>query len=159
MSNYMIDGHDLSKLFDEQYPTIKFSEDPKDHLPPKGSIIYTVFNKGGEFIYVGIAGIQKLPEKRSSISRMMSHRSGRRSGDQFCVYVHDVFVIPELVKKGTYAPSRGLLDRLTKEYIQQNLSYRFCSFQTDDSIGIVRTLETQIKNGCCGRKPYLNGMD
>ncbi len=29
MANYMIDGHDLSKLFDEQYPTIKFSEDPK----------------------------------------------------------------------------------------------------------------------------------
>ena len=45
----MIDGHDLSKLFDEQYPTIKFSEDPKDHLPPKGSIIYTVFDRGGSF--------------------------------------------------------------------------------------------------------------
>jgi hypothetical protein len=39
------------------------------------------------------------------------------------------------------------------------LDYRFCSFQTDDSIGIVRSLETQIKNGCCDRKPYLNGLD
>ena len=155
----MINEHDLSSLFDKQYPTIRFSEDPKDHLPLRGSIIYTVFDRREKFIYVGIAGIQKLPDRRSSISRMMSHRSGRRSGDQFCVYVHDAFVIPELVKKGSYAPSRGLLDRLTKEYIQENLSYRFCSFKTDDSIGIVRSLEKQIKNGCCGLKPYLNGLD
>ena len=77
MTNYMIDGHDLSSLFDKKYPTIKFSEDPKDHLPPRGSIIYTVFDRGGKFIYVGIAGIQKLPDRRSSISRMMPHRSGR----------------------------------------------------------------------------------
>ena len=79
----MIDGHDLSSLFDKKYPTIKFSEDPKDHLPQRGSIIYTVFDRSGQFIYVGIAGIQKLPDRRSSISRMMSHKSGRRSGDQF----------------------------------------------------------------------------
>ena len=158
MTNYLIDGHDLSKLFDQQYPAIKFSEDPKVHIPQKGSIIYTVFDKSGTFIYVGIAGIQKSLENRSSTSRMMSHSSGRRSGDQFCVYVHDVFVIPELVKRGTYEPSRGLLDRLTKEYIQENLSYRFCSFQNDDSIKIVRSLETKIKNGCCGSKPHLNGL-
>jgi len=53
MANYMIDGHDLSKLFDEQYPTIKFSEDPKDHLPQRGSIIYTVFDKSGAVYLCG----------------------------------------------------------------------------------------------------------
>ena len=158
MNNYLIDGHNLSALFTG--PSVKFSEEPRNHVPDKGSIIYTVWDNNDKFIYVGIAGTQKSLDKRSPISRMRSHKSGRRSGDQFCVYVHDMFVIPEVVKGGTYEPShRGLLDKLTQEYIQENLSYRFCGFQTDDSNKVVQQLETEIKNGRCGLKPLLNGTD
>ena len=88
---------------------------------------------------------------------MISHRSGRRSGDQFCVYVHDYFVIPELKREGTYEPSKGFLDKKTKDFIQQNLSYRFCDFVGDNSIEVVRGLESKIKNGVFGLKPLLYG--
>ena len=160
MTNYIIDGHDISRLFDEKYPTIRFSENPKNHIPDVGSMVYTVWNNDDKFIYVGISGVGQSSntplEKRNPVSRMISHRSGRRSGDQFCIYVHDFFVIPELIKKGIFEPSHGLLDRLTKQYIHENLSYRFCCFQTEDSNKIVRKIETEIINGYFGLKPFLN---
>ncbi len=95
---------------------------------------------------------------RNPQSRMVSHASGRRSGDQFCVYVHDYFVIPELVKNGSFKPARGILDKLTKNYIQTNLNYRFLAFESDDSDVIVRKLEKRIQAGACGVKPSLNSV-
>ena len=71
--------------------------------------------------------MQKSLEKRSPLSRMISHCSGLRSGDQFCVYIHDFYVIPKIIESGQYHASKGLLDKLTKEYIHKNLSYRFVS--------------------------------
>ena len=68
---------------------------------------------------------------------MASHAFGRRSGDQFCVYIHDYFVIPVLVKNGCFKPTRGILNKLTKNYIQTNLNYRFLDFESDDSEVIV----------------------
>ena len=163
MTNYIIDGHDISRLFDEKYPTIKFSENLKDHIPSYGSIVYTIWNNKEEFIYVGIGGIGQSPntplEKRNPRSRIKQHQDGRRSGDQFNVYVHDFFVIPEIVNSGKYEPSKGDLDKLTKKYIHENLSYRFCCFQTEDSIQVVREIETKIKNGHFGMKPFLNGEE
>ena len=88
---------------------------------------------------------------------MISHASGVRSGDQFCVYIHDFFVIPKLLKEKDYKPERGSLDKLTKQYIHENLSYRFTSFNSDDSDAIVRKLENEIKSGALGLKPILNG--
>ena len=67
-------------------------------------------------------------------------------------------MIPEVVKKSTYQFSRGHLDSLTKEYIQKNLSYRFKSFQNEDSVKIVRNLEKEIKKGIFG-VPILNGIE
>ena len=88
---------------------------------------------------------------------MISHASGLRSGDQFCVYIHDFYVIPNIMKEKNYKPERGLLDKLTKQYIHENLSYRFISFNSDDSDAIVRKLENEIKSGVLGLKPFLNG--
>ena len=153
-----IDGHNVSILFEGKSGLISFSEDPRIHVPTKGSVIYTVWNREGNFTYVGISGLQKSVEKRNPQSRMISHASGRRGGDQFCVYIHDYFVIPELVKNGSFEPARGVLDKLTKNYIQSHLSYRFLSFESDDSDAIVRSLEKRIQAGACGIKPYLNGI-
>ena len=155
-TNYMLDGYDLSKLFDNSIKPISFAEDPRKHISNNGSIIYSVWNKDEDFIYIGISGLQKLLEKRSPLSRVVSHCSGVRSGDQFCVYIHDFYVIPKLIKKGEYTPSKGLLDKLTKEYIHENLSYRFVSFNSDDSDEIVRKLENKIKTGVLGISPKLN---
>ena len=88
---------------------------------------------------------------------MVSHCSGMRSGDQFCVYIHDFFVIPKLLKEKDYKPERGSLDKLTKQYIHENLSYRFISFNSNNSDTIVRRLENEIKSGALGLKPLLNG--
>ena len=38
MTNYILDGHDLSALFDSSTNPISFSEDPRRHIPNKGSI-------------------------------------------------------------------------------------------------------------------------
>ena len=157
MTNYILDGHDVSKLFDTSVTPISFSDDPRKHIPKNGSIIYSVWDVNEQFIYIGISGLQKSLEKRNPLSRMISHASGVRSGDQFCVYIHDFFVIPNLMKEKDYKPERGYLDKLTKTYIHANLSYRFIGFEGDDSDMIVRRLENQIKSGVLGLTPILNG--
>ena len=159
MTNYILDGYDLSGLFDSSINPISFAEDPKQHVPNKGSIIYSVWDKNEKFIYIGISGIQKNKEKREPLTRIKKHASGRRSGDQFSVYIQDFHVIPDLIKGGEYTPQKGLLDKLTKDYIHKNLSYRFVPFYTDNSDLIVYRLEKQIKSGKLGFKPILNGTD
>ena len=123
MTNYLIDGYNLNDLFNTQTSRISFGEDPRTHIPKTGSIIYSVWDYDEKFIYIGISGLQKPLEKREPLSRMVAHASGKRSGDQFCIYIHDFFVIPELIQTGTYKPSRGELDKLTKSYIHDNLYY------------------------------------
>ena len=157
MTNYILDGHDLSALFDSSTNPISFSEDPRRYVPDRGSIIYSVWDKEEKFIYIGISGLQKSLEKRSPLSRIVSHSSGRRSGNQFCIYIHDFYVIPKLIGKGEYNPSIAFLDKLTKDFIQNNLSYRFVSFETDNSDEIVRSLENKIKSGAFGFSPSING--
>ena len=153
---------DITPLFDLDTPPTPFSSPEIENIPEFGSIIYTVWNKRSDFIYVGIGGIKSgVPlNQRNPRSRIKQHSAGARSGDQFCVYVQDFFVIPKIVQSGNYVPERGLLDKLTKEYIHENLSYRFIVFQDDDSIQIVRDLESEIKNGIGGfGTPFLNGIE
>ena len=159
MTKYSLDGHDISALFDKSANPISFAENAKEYIPNRGSIIYSVWDRNNDFIYVGISGLQKDVEKRNPRSRMISHASGRRSGDQFCIYIHDYYVVPALVQTGRYSPSNGYLDRLTKQYIRENLSYRFVSFNTQDSDVIVRNLESKIKNGAFDFVPIINGTE
>jgi len=160
LTNYTLDGHDLSDLFSSDKPLIPFTDDITKYVPEYGSIIYTVWDLDEKFIYVGIGGTQgKKPLKeRDPRSRIISHRSGRRSGDQFCCYVHDYYVIPELVKSGGFEHKKSYLDILTREYIHRNLRYRVKDFQTEDGIQIVRKLEKIIRKGFFGTPPLLNGL-
>ena len=145
---------------DLSQPSVSFSENVRDHIPNKGSLIYTVWDQNDTFLYVGIAGLQKDLAKRSPLSRMISHASGVRSGDQFCVYVHDFYVVPKLVETGVYEPAKGLLDKLTKAYIHENLFYRFQVIEGSDSDRKVRDMENEIKHGAYGfPAPVLNGAD
>ena len=114
---------------------------------------------GEQFIYVGIGGTQdKLVRERDPRSRIREHRSGRRSGNQFCCYVHDYYVIPELVRSGEFERKKRYLDILTRDYIHRNLRYRVKGFQTEDSVKIVRELEKKIQRGFFGTPPVLNGL-
>ena len=157
MTNPFLGAEGLAAILSAETPSYSFSGDLRTIIPNNGSIIYTIWSLDDEFLYVGIAGLQKDLTKRCPLSRMKSHASGVRSGDQFCVYIQDYFVIPEVVKSGCYAPEKGLLDRLTKEYIHKNLRFRFAHFVSEDSDKVVRALEKHIQKGACGSvKPSIN---
>ena len=59
--------------------------------------------------------------------RLNSHASGRRSGDQFCVYICDRFIVPHLTDNERNALAGGTLslDTMTRAFIREELSFRF----------------------------------
>jgi hypothetical protein len=92
----------------------RFSDWPNESVPTVTAGVYTIWD-ADRFIYVGMAGRGLRPEDLDSPDeprkakglrdRLNSHASGRRSGDQlcvyvcdrqFCVYVCDRFVVPTL---------------------------------------------------------------
>jgi hypothetical protein len=90
--------------------------------------------------------------------RIIQHSQGRRSGDQFCIYIQDFFVIPQLIGKD-YTPKKGYLDQLTKEFIQSRLTYRYLVVQTEDSDVEVRRMERELQRDMHGHgNPRLNGV-
>ena len=60
-------------------------------------------------------------------TRLASHASGRRSGDQFCVYVADRLMLSTLSASDIAAISSGehQMDAFVRRYIHENLRYRF----------------------------------
>ena len=66
-----------------------FADWPVAAVPRSGALVYTVWRRSSDFIYVGIAGRGETSSARGfgPFGRLASHASGRRSGDQFCVYV------------------------------------------------------------------------
>ena len=150
----------ISQLFSESVELQEFSTKNIDHIPTYGSIIYTVFLDRSEFIYVGIGGLSgKSVKERNPRSRIIQHAQGRRSGDQFCIYIQDFYVIPSIINN-EYTPKKGYLDTLTKEFIQSRLTYRYLVLQTEDSDKIVRRLERELQSDVHGfGVPKLNGTN
>ncbi len=150
---------DISLLFNSNQPLRQFSTGNVTDIPSWGSIIYTVFLDQSDYIYVGIGGLSgKTAKERNPRSRILQHSQGRRSGDQFCIYIQDFYVIPELIGK-YYTPQKGYLDQLTKEFIQSRLTYRYLVIQTEDSDQVVRKLERELQNNLYGfGVPLLNGI-
>ena len=60
-------------------------------------------------------------------ARLQSHASGRRSGDQFCVYVPDRFVLPILTRDDIagIVSGRHQMDAHVRRYIHEQLLYRY----------------------------------
>jgi hypothetical protein len=79
-------------------------------------------------------------------TRLQSHASCRRSGDQFCVYVADRLILPTLDRRGitAIASGRRQMDAFVRRYIHENLSYRF--LMVPDGAAAYR-IETAIKGG------------
>ena len=151
----IIDGHNVSKLFDQTQKPHSFGDDHKNFIPKYGSIIYTVWDSKNKFIYVGIGGVGR---KKNPRERILQHRSGRRSGDQFCTYIQDYYVLPEILKKSSYKPMKKRLDDKTKSYIREKLFYRFLILEDVDRTE-VESIERQIKEGVFGfPSPILNGL-
>src|SRR4051794_10771530 len=60
-------------------------------------------------------------------SRLNSHASGRRSGDQFCLYIGDLLVLPTLDASTIRAVGNREVkfDDLVRDYVHDHLSYRY----------------------------------
>jgi hypothetical protein len=110
-----------------------FADWPNSHVPTFGAGVYTVWHQDGRFIYVGMSGRGMTADtlRRNTPhgihTRLRSHASGRRSGDQFCVYVADRLVLPTLTQENIadIASGRHQLDAFVRRYIHENLYYRF----------------------------------
>lgn len=106
-----------------------FSDWPPSDIPKGPPGVYSIW-RDREFLYVGMsyrdAASTKNPQARGVVGRLGTHASGRRSGDQFNIYVCDHFVVPELIAAEHEALRNGerFLDRRTREYIAAHLSFR-----------------------------------
>jgi hypothetical protein len=148
----------LDLLFAPSVELRQFNTTDINHIAEYGSILYAVFLDRTEFIYVGIGGTMgKTVEDRNPRSRIKQHAQGWRSGDQFCIYILDFYVIPELLKSD-YKAKKGYLDQLTRDFIQSRLTYRYLVIQTEDSNKVVRQLERELQSNKYGHGlPTLNG--
>jgi hypothetical protein len=145
-----------------------FADWPSDLVPRRAAGVYTVW-RGGEFIYVGMSGrgAQRedfvadpgLPSQAKGLwTRLNSHASGRRSGDQFNVYVCDRFIVPALTPAQQRQVGQGqlLLDQLTRSFIREHLSYRFAIYPDGTE---ALAVERAIRGGALpAGRPYLNPL-
>ena len=137
----------------------QFADWPNKQVPLVSAGVYAIWDDdGARFLYVGMSGRGKTSDdilkrraesngKRFGLShRLDEHASGRRSGDQFCVYVCDRLVIPKLTPAQLDRVGDGQLklDDETKKYIRNRLSYRFVETKSGDE---ALRCESKIKNG------------
>jgi hypothetical protein len=142
-------------------PLYRFADWPNPDVPHVAFGVYTVWLPDRKLLYAGMSGraMKVHPEdlrRRGLWTRLDSHASGRRSGDQFCIYVCDRLVIPTLTPEQIQAVGAGTLslDALTKQHIRELLSYRFVA--TTDSTSAYR-LERLVQGGALDAgKPILN---
>jgi hypothetical protein len=149
-------------------PVFKFADWPSDQVPRRAAGVYTVWRRD-EFIYVGMSGrgaqsedFVASPDRPGTPmglwTRLNSHASGRRSGDQFNVYICDRFIIPALTPGQQHDIGQGqlLLDRLTRDYIREHLGYRFLVCRDgEEALAVERSIRAgQLPAG----RPYLNPL-
>ena len=70
--------------------------------------------------------------QKNLYGRLHQHAGGRRSGDQFCVYVCDRLILPRLNNEEINKVGKGelLLDKKVKAFVREQLSYKF--IETDN---------------------------
>jgi len=140
----------------ETGPLYWFSDWPITVVPRSGAIAYTIWDRSGRFIYVGMAGRSGASLNGTGpFGRLASHASGRRSGDQFCIYICDRLVLPTLHNRfPEIAAGQLSLDKLTREFIRAELGFRFMTVLNGSAaLAIERNIQRGVLD--CG-KPILN---
>ena len=135
-----------------------FSAWPVQDVPRQGSAVYTIWDRDGTFVYVGMSGRTPGATGRGLWGRLNSHASGRRSGDQFCIYVCDRLVLKGLHNRVHDVASGELsLDEATRSYVRERLGFRFVSVDSPKSaFDLERRMQRGL--GTVGR-PMLNGLN
>lgn len=145
----------------EKGPLYCFSDWPTGDIPEIAVGVYTIW-QGAKFVYVGMAGLgnaaqaKKKGESWGLYNRLKSHSSGRRSGNQFCLYICDRMIIPTLSPTELHQVGTGKLelDKRTREFIRAKLAFRFMVTPDDK---MARLIESEIRQGALpAGKPILN---
>lgn len=100
-------------------PAFRFAGWPNDQVPRRAAGVYTVW-LDATLIYAGMSGRGTQPEDFAAHAdqpgkaiglwtRLNSHASGRRSGDQFNIYICDRFIVPLLTPDQQRDIARGRL--------------------------------------------------
>jgi hypothetical protein len=146
-------------------PSSQFRDWPNPSIPLVAAGVYTIWD-GARLVYAGMAGRsltrEQIAEHRRTViakglrQRLASHSSGRRSGDQFCVYVADRLVLPTLSTSEIAQIAAGelSLDARVRRYVHERLSYRWVETQDGAS---AFALEVKICRGLLAAGlPLLN---
>ena len=113
-------------------------------LVPSAPCVYTAWRHGdSQCFYVGMA----VTALRSRIS---SHFSGQRGGDQFCLYVYDSFVHQERCAL-TDTPTTRAVNTLTGQWIRDYVSFRCIELEMER----IRAVETHLRRSW---RPTLNTL-
>jgi hypothetical protein len=145
-------------------PDLQFSAWPCADVPLVAAGVYTIWDTR-RFVYVGMAGrglsssdLKSRQKSTGLFTRLASHASGRRSGDQFCVYVCDRLVLPALSREeiDAVAAARLSLDSLTRDYVRSRFSFRWV--ETVDGPA-AHALERHLRRGeTRAGPPFLNPL-
>ena len=140
-----------------------FPDWPNPEVPAVAAGVYAIW-KDEELIYCGMSGREidskgkAAPKKYGLVTRLNSHASGRLSGDQFCVYMANRFVIPSLKAEELplFESGTHTLDARTKTFIHDHLTYAYALVET---AAAAYELERAARRGdVFGAKPYLNPL-
>jgi hypothetical protein len=163
-----MDERELERLLHELAagPAYRFADWPNRLVPLVAAGVYTVWEQK-TFVYVGMSGraltAEAIQRKRAEgasptglFDRLRAHARGQRSGDQFCVYVCDLLILPQFTLEQLLQVGRRelSLDALVRNYIRDRLSYRYV--EVPDGAAALE-LERAVKlQGLQGQPPLLN---
>ena len=134
----------------------RFSDWPEQSLAVQNAVgAYTIW-EDHRYIYAGMAGRNGVG---GLYSRLGSHcRTGRRSGNQFLVYIADRIVLRTLTAEQMHGISDGTLslDALVRDCVRERFSYRYV---LTDNAAEARALEQRARCGeLTAGRPFLNPL-
>ncbi|MFE8605225.1 hypothetical protein [Archangium violaceum] len=147
-------------------PRFRFADQRSHTMPLVAVGVYAIWH-GESLVYVGMAGrgqpevaltqpVSARVKAKGLVGRLNSHASGRRTGDQFCIYVCDRLVLPNLNREQIVQVAAGSLslDEKTRAFIHEHLSYSYA--RTRDGKSALE-LEAVTKAGAMvAGQPLLN---
>ena len=144
----------------------RFVDWPNKGVPKVAAGVYSIW-MADQLVYVGMYGRSATEEKLVAArakkkasglrTRLASHWKGRRSGDQFVVYVADRLVLPTLSDEQLDGIVSGehAMDVFCRTFIHEKMSYRYACVASGATALAVENL---ARAGKLGAFPLLNPL-